>query len=496
MIRINDFHIDRIGSVLKLTLISICIAGLLVNCSNSSTGVNNNNGQQGNNNTGNSGDQGETTGPGYPDNYEQWKAFAYRDHWGPYNVHDPNCIDDGKWTYCFSTDVMYGIPLQRVGIQVRRSKDLVDWQFDGWAFSGIPQKADDYVTKANNGKSPSNIWAPFIMKKGDTYRLYYSVSVVGSNASYIGLATSNSLEGPWTQQGAVMTTDKEDSMNAIDPTVIVDRDDGTYWMAYGSWFSGIYIVQLDPDTGKPVNGDDKGKQIARRNGSALEAPEIAYYKPTDKYYLFVSYGPLFDKYNVRVGRSDSPQGPYLDYNGTNMADKTDNYPILTAPYQFNNHSGWQGVGHVGVFTEGDQYFMMHQGRLGSHPNMMDMHLRKLTWTSDGWPVASPERYGGIEQQDITADSITGKWEQMTLQSFNSGNRKNQSRLITYSSDGTIEGESATWQLDGKTLTVARDNKTLKLHLSQGYDWENDQHTIIYTGLNNEGHTVWGKKVQD
>ena len=69
-------------------------------------------------------------------------------------------------------------------------------------------------------------------------------------------------------------------------------------------------------------------------------------------------------YNVRVGRSDKAEGPFVDFSGVELKDTTNNFPILTAPYRFHNHPGWAGTAHCSVFTSDEgQYFMAHQGRL-------------------------------------------------------------------------------------------------------------------------------------
>ena len=121
--------------------------------------------------------------PEISDNYQKIAAFKYHNKWGSHNVHDPTVIKTGKWYYLYSTDVAYGWRnLKRVGIQIRKSKDLIHWKFVGWAFNGIPGKAKKYVTQKNNGKPPRNIWAPYIMKVGNRYRLYYAVAVFGSKA--------------------------------------------------------------------------------------------------------------------------------------------------------------------------------------------------------------------------------------------------------------------------------------------------------------------------
>lgn len=436
-----------------------------------------------------------TAGPTYPDDYTQWADFGDRRKWGPYNVHDPSCIADGEWTYCFSTDVAYG-GIDRVGIQVRRSKDLVDWEFYGWVFNGIPNEARSYVTEANDGTAPDNMWAPYIQKAGDTYRLYYSVSVFGSSGSCIGLATSSSLDGTWEDQGIVLKSAQSDNINAIDPSVIVDRETEEYWMAYGSWSSGLYITQLNPETGMLKSSGDFGKAIARRSRDALEAPEVIYNDETDKYFLFVSYGELGDEYNVRVGRADQPDGPYLDRNGNDMVERSDNRPILITPYKFDNHPGWQGTGHTGVFKRNDTWFMMNQGRLASNSALMVMHLRELTWTDDGWPVAYPERYADIEQRDITTDSIAGTWERIVIDPTGGGSTKNRSTEMELLEGGEIKDASGSWNYDGDTLTITKDGNSTRLHIKYGWDWENDVTTLIYTGLNDDGESVWGKQLKN
>jgi arabinan endo-1,5-alpha-L-arabinosidase len=430
------------------------------------------------------------------DDYSTLAAFSNYKKWGSYNVHDPACIKDGDWYYTFSTDVMYGISLERIGIQVRKSQDLVQWKFVGWAFSGIPSEALSYVKANNDGTSPENMWAPFVIKVDDTYRLYYSVSVFGSNASFIGLATSTSLEGPWVQKGAVIKTTKSNVMNAIDPSIVTNTSTGEQWMAYGSFFGGLYVVQLDPSTGLTLVANDKGKLIARngQSGNAIEAPELIYNATLGKYYLFVSYNNLASNYNIRVGRSDSPNGPFLDMFGNDMAELSDNWPILTAPYQFNGHSGWQGVAHCGVVSDGSNYFVLHQGRLGSNAALMNLHVRKIVWNEAGWPSFSPQRYRNIAQTPISNDSLIGDWEEIVLEPT-VGSVKNPSNSLQFNTDGSITGkEGASWQVNGNILSVTLNALTTKLAVSREWDWEKKQETFVYTGINSEGKSIWGKRL--
>lgn len=255
-------------------------------------------------------------------------------------------------------------------IQVRRFKDLVKWEFVGWAFPEIPQEAVEWVRSHAGGEGATNIWAPYIIPFGDKYRLYYCVSAFGRKTSYIGMAEAASPEGPWTQRGCVVKTNEASVMNAIDPSVMADPVTGKWWMHYGSFFGGLYCVELDPETGLPAEEGDQGHLTARRANyqkDNLEAPEIIYNPDLKQYYLFVSYDPLMTTYNVRVGRSDKAEGPFVDFSGVELKDTTNNFPILTAPYRFHNHPGWAGTAHCSVFTSDEgQYFMAHQGRLSPH----------------------------------------------------------------------------------------------------------------------------------
>src|SRR5687767_3190766 len=67
------------------------------------------------------------------DTYPSITSLDNRHKWGPYNVHDPSIIKDGEYYYCYSTDAGYGIEVP-AGHQIRRSKDLVEWEFVGWVF--------------------------------------------------------------------------------------------------------------------------------------------------------------------------------------------------------------------------------------------------------------------------------------------------------------------------------------------------------------------------
>jgi len=442
------------------------------------------------------------------DTYPQLVSFDLHASWGPYNTHDPSIINNGDYYYCYSTDAAFGITVPP-GIQIRRSKDLVQWDFMGWVFSGLPTMGSNFISQ-NGGTPNSTLWAPYIMKVGSEYRLYYSLASSQPRLSVIGLATAASPLGPWTEKGLVVKSYNNTFLqtNAIDPTVVVTPS-GEHWMYYGSAWDGIYHLALDPVSGLAKTAGDIGKRIAQRgftsgkiNGN-IEGPEIIYNQQQNKYYLFIAYDWLETKYNVRVGRADSPDGPFLDFNGHDINLEEDHGPMIIAPYQFEGHGGWQGTSHCAVFQNNGQYYIAHQGRPGVNFYYMVLHVRKLFWTKDGWPVASPERYAGTEQTSIAISELTGTWERIELDyqmvpGFSAEQTSPDFQVASdfiLAADGSVNGDpTTTWTYRAPWLRFRSSATTDSVFVERARDWENKKAaSIIFTGLNSLGTAVWGKK---
>src|SRR5699024_303631 len=226
------------------------------------------------------------------------------------------------------------------GIQIRKSRDLLNWQWVGRAFSEIPKAAKEWT-------GAGGLWAPEITKYGDTYYLYYSASQFGKNQSFIGVATSKHIEGPWEDQGEVIKTKQGPGPNAIDANITFDKN-GEPWMVYGSFFDGIFLKKIDAQTGKTAE-PGLGKQIAKRHitvEGAIEDPYILYHHLHDYYYLLVSYDSLFTNYNIRVARSKKIDGPYVDVKGNEMTNTTlppnDVGVKILGGYKFSSSYGWIG----------------------------------------------------------------------------------------------------------------------------------------------------------
>lgn len=466
-----------------------------------------------------------TTSNPWKDDYRDISSMKDYAKWGTYNVHDPSCKLFGDTYYMYSTDAIFGENKKEIqesnlpfgNIQVRKSKDLVYWEFAGWAFSEIPAEAKNWVLDKSGGRGATNIWAPYILQFNGKYRLYYCVSAFGKQTSCIGLAESGSPEGPWTLKGCVVKTKTGDKMNAIDPSIVVNPETGEHWMHYGSYFGGLYCVKLNPETGLTMHEGDQGHLIARRfdgRKNNIEAPEIIYNPELKKYFLFVSYDPLMTTYNIRVGRSDKPEGPFLDFNGKDMREEEDNLPILTYPYQFKGHKGWAGTGHNSIFQDkSGAYYLASQARLSPENHLMDLHVRQVFWTKDGWPVLSPERYAGTGQINIRKIDLAGEWEVITihgdvpLRNLEAGQilwgenhlkseEVNRSVVVRLNKDCSISGEmTGSWSYQNGILKLKLHDKTTEVQVFAGQDWENEKKTLLFTGLNDKGYSIWGKRIK-
>lgn len=96
----------------------------------------------------------------WADDYTALSSMENYKQWGTYNVHDPACKKIGDTYYLYSTDAIFAenrkeakeknVPLGFV--QVRKSKDLVHWDFVGWAFPEIPAPAMEWVHSQAEGK--------------------------------------------------------------------------------------------------------------------------------------------------------------------------------------------------------------------------------------------------------------------------------------------------------------------------------------------------------
>ena len=387
-----------------------------------------------------------------------------------------------------------------------------------------------------------NMWAPDVIwnKAMNKWCMYLSVN--GDNwYSSIVLLTSDNIEGPYLYQGPVVfsgfhtgttykSTDLEKAIgtqatlpdryavgnkwgnrypNCIDPCVFYDED-GKLWMSYGSWSGGIWMLELDENTGlRDYNvaytltgsGDGItidpyfGKKIA---GGYYVSGEASYIEHIGGYYyLFVTYGGLAaggvandynnGGYQMRVFRSEKPDGPYTD---------SQNHDAVFTSYQLNfgpkENDGNRGINIFGAYTswgnqakgnygersqghnsiiaaEDGRTYLVYHTRFQNWGETHQVRVHQVFQSKNGWLVAAPFEYTGEEvksadiatTQQIATDKIAGKYKLLIHDyGLDHTNKKAAEPVdIELTTDGNITGKATgTWKIEEGTSYV-----TLKIN---------------------------------
>ncbi len=523
-----------------------------------------------------------TPGPGtefhIPDYDDDYSAIAgWKDHakWNLANVHDPSIAYYDGWYYMYGTDASYGNEHLKATkgrhFPGKRSKDLVNWEYIPGPMNDAPAWVADSLNqirgRMNLDPIPANkieygYWAPVVRKVGDKLRMYYCIVINNSiktggmgfdgswtERAFIGMCESTDpANGVWEDKGFITCSSSDRGRdgwkrpnennwdgyffyNAIDPTYLVDDPSGRHYMIYGSWHSGFALLEIDPESGKPVNaplGDpwaDSVEDLQARYGIRVgtrtlnsrwqgsEAPEVIY--KDGYYYLFMAYDGLDVPYNTRVVRSEKIEGPYYDITGRNFTNgRGDCFPIVTHPYRFDYSYGWVGIAHCCIFKEndGDDWFYCSQGRLpanvggNAYSNAIMMgHVRRIVWCPASadepdnlWPIALPERYAGYPDTEIRKEDLVGSWEHIDL-GYKYAEQQTSKEMVL-KADGTMAGAlKGTWTFDPakKWLTFDVDGKKTVVCVEWEADWEATPRTmtLVYAGTRNDlNMTWWGKKV--
>lgn len=380
------------------------------------------------------------------------------------SVHDPSIIAaDGKYYITGSHMTM------------AYTKDLKAWAYSGNGYSSTNKVFGSIFTDETGeiysftGKKDSvvptddkkcHVWAPDIIynEKNGLYYMYYCTSSTW-NASTLEYATSETIDGKYEYAGTILSSgltrtnyDKTNVLdyvdeayvkknylkpdgsynytlypNAIDPAVFYDKD-GRMWMVYGSWSGGIFLLEIDEETGNAIHPEADpehdvdayfGKKLLGGGHKSIEGPYIVYDKDSDYYYLFVSYGELTADggYQIRVFRSKDADGEYVDMNGEkpgyldNDHSKfglklSGNYrlPSLERAYKANGHNS------ALIDSDGRKYIVYHT-RFEGKGEYHEPRVRQYFLNKEGWPVMLPYTFDSEEISDsgYESDEIVGRY---------------------------------------------------------------------------------------
>ncbi len=424
--------------------------------------------------------------------YASWKEGC---------AHDPALTEwNGKY-YAFSTDT-FGAPQ---GCQIRVSSDLLHWETlttafrlegaaahykkgEGEYFGNLQEAYDWCVTDlrevgygvCTHKDGTMSLWAPHCVRaKNGKYRMYFCLTgYFGGSKSCIGMAEADSPEEPFECKGILVKSPAGwTTPNAIDPQFFPAAD-GRDFLVYGSYGLGIFLVELDPETGLRKDGRDYndfkngkcsfedyyGKNIAH---GSLEGAVIRYHEGVDVfengkwmkknyYYLMCSYGALSSEYHMRCGRSENPEGPYVDVNGHILVSSTDlgTGNKLLGSFRRKGESDFFCPGHNDLYVteNGVKLASYHcrtnkfieEGRSNSN-NFHYIFLSQYDFNADGWLVLNANRYAGEEIQDIGADELlnvsAGKFSALL---FSQSVSTVEEKRVVLRADGSFDG-----QLKGK-----------------------------------------------
>ena len=448
---------------------------------------------------------------------------------------------------------------------------------------------------SQNYELDGNMWAPDVVynEKMKKWCLYFSING-DSWASSIVLLTADRISGPYVYQGPVVFSGFGNTSNAdlsykktdlelvlgeqkslparynvgskwgnrwpncIDPCVFFDEE-GKLWMTYGSWSGGIWMLELNEETGLRdydvkynVTGSGDGvtsdpyygKKIAGGFYVSGEGSYIEYIN--GYYYLFMSYGfmlsalpddPDAGGYQMRVFRSEKPDGPYKDSRGAsavytqyakNFGPNCDTRGVNI----FGAYGDWglmslaereQGHNSIIAAEDGRTYLVYHT-RFQDNTQGHAVRVHQVFQNQDGWLVAAPFEYTGetvksadiSTTQQVATENIPGTYKLMIHRyglDYKWGNQELVTPIdITLSADGTISGDkSGTWEAVEGTSYV---NLTIGGLLYKGVmvnqvmesnttNWpsttftaNNKNKTVAITALARSGVTAWAYRTGD
>ena len=500
------------------------------------------------------------------------------------SVHDPSIV----WEPVSQTYYIFGSHRAAA-----RTTDLMSWTaFQApWATATSRDATNsdalaEAVKWSKRGSSTysvdGNMWAPDVIwnKAMNKWCMYLSVN--GDNwYSSIILLTADNIEGPYLYQAPVVMsgfhtgtsykdTDLEQVIgtqaslpsryavgngwgrrypNCIDPCVFYDED-GKLWMSYGSWSGGIWMLELDENTGlRDYNvtytltgsGDGVtidpyfGKKIAGGFYVSGEASYIEYIG--GYYYLFVTYGGLATGgvasdynnggYQMRVFRSENPDGPFTDSRnnsavftsyllnfGPNENDNFRGVNIFGAYTSWGNQAkgnyGERSQGHNSIIAAEDgRTYLVYHTRFQNWGESHQVRVHQVFQSKNGWLVVAPFEYTGEEvksadiatTQQIATNRIPGKYK-LLVHNYKLDHTKKEAASpidIELKNDGTIAGEATgTWKIEeGKSYVTLKINNTYYHGVMVEQTLEStDTKTPAFTAIAaTTGATVWGYQTE-
>lgn len=455
------------------------------------------------------------------------------------SIHDPSIeVFDGRY-YLFGSHMTGGY-----------SDDMQSWTYIGNTYSSSNPLFEnlfadgltvfDYAGTYEDGSH--SVWAEDVIynEAMEKYVMYFCTSstYIKSKLCY---AVADRPEGPYVYQGDLLysgftaqdidTTDVYDYVeeeyaasayltggqynnklwpNCIDPAPFYDED-GRLWMVYGSWSGGIFLLELDEETGLVIHpeADEEnevdpyfGKRLIGGGHNSIEGPYIQYDADAGYYYLYVSYGGLerTGGYQIRVFRSETPDGDYVDMEGGRPSIGYDHSKFglkLSGNYYMpSNEYAYMATGGQSAFRDedGKQYVCYHS-RFDNGDEYHEPCVKQVFINEEGWPVLAPYTTKGetISESGYDKEEVVGTWY-----FINQGKKINAdiavAEKISLNEDGTVSGAiTGSWEMKDGTcyMTLTYDNVTYSGVFCRMQD-EAGTDVMTFSAVG-ENQSIWGAK---
>lgn len=221
------------------------------------------------------------------------------------SIADPQILHDGDTYY------LYGTTAADVGFEVFTSHDLVHWRRAGFCYR---KTADTWAQQ--------HFWAPEVIRKGDTYYLFYTGYNPAANVRNTCIATASSPLGPFHD---VTTPLLPPDRGFIDAHPFRDPDTGKYY---------VYVMEENvrpPQLWAARLSDDLlslGSNLRKCISATqpwehdwVEGPFVI--KHAGTYYMTYSgFGYASPDYAVGIATAPSPLGPWTKYDDNPILHKT------------------------------------------------------------------------------------------------------------------------------------------------------------------------------
>ena len=294
---------------------------------------------------------------------------------GSYYAYATQTLREGKW----------------INIQVARSKDLINWQHLGDA---LPVKPDW-------ARETQDFWAPYVLRSGDKYLMYYSatpdVCDEPERGHCLAIAVSQSPAGPFIDMGMPLLLGM--GFEYIDPMVFDDPVAEKRFLYWGSGFQPIKVQELSLD-GMSFAPGSQPVDIIWPNpvkGAFPRLVEAAWViRHDDFYYIFYSgdncCGPDAE-YGVMVARSPTPTGPFETLEAARGVPHS---------LMLFKSERWLAPGHNAIVIDkaGECWIVYHaidvnrprQRQEDEINSRRILLIDRIEWR-DGWPfVGTPSEY--------------------------------------------------------------------------------------------------------